>query len=50
MDTRVVSSSKESYATDKLTDDVKAEMKKLLWADAVIFQFPLSGGFQCQLF
>jgi len=38
---RVVSSSKESYATDKLTDDVKAEMKKLLWADAVIFQFPL---------
>jgi NAD(P)H dehydrogenase (quinone) len=38
---KVVSSSKEAYATGKLTDDVKAELKKLLWADAVIFQFPL---------
>ena len=37
----VVRSSKEAYTTGKLTDDVKAEQKKLLWADAVIFQFPL---------
>lgn len=38
---RVISSSRQAYAEGKLTDDVKAELDKLLWADAVIFQFPL---------
>jgi NAD(P)H dehydrogenase (quinone) len=37
----VVRSSKEAYKTGNLTDDVREEQKKLLWADAVIFQFPL---------
>lgn len=30
-----------AYFGGSLTDDVKAEQAKLLWADAVIFQFPL---------
>lgn len=30
-----------AYYGGSLTDDVKAEQEKLLWADAVIFQFPL---------
>jgi len=30
-----------AYLSGSLTDDVKAEQDKLLWADAVIFQFPL---------
>ena len=33
--------SKKSFETDALTEDVKAEIAKLLWADALIFQFPL---------
>lgn len=37
----VVRSSKEAYESDRLTEDVKAEQKKLLRADALIFQFPL---------
>ena len=37
----VVRSSKEAYETNRLTEDVKAEQKKLLRADAVLFQFPL---------
>ncbi|MBI3561318.1 MAG: NAD(P)H-dependent oxidoreductase [Gammaproteobacteria bacterium] len=37
----VVRSSKEAYETRRLTEDVMAEQRKLLWADALIFQFPL---------
>ena len=33
--------SKEAFATDTLTADVKTEQEKLLWADALILQFPL---------
>jgi NAD(P)H dehydrogenase (quinone) len=32
--------SKEAFAADALTDDVKAEIEKLLWADVLILQFP----------
>jgi NAD(P)H dehydrogenase (quinone) len=31
----------EAFAADALTDDVRAEHEKLLWADALILQFPL---------
>lgn len=33
--------SKEGFATRTLTDDVTAEIEKLLWADILILQFPL---------
>src|SRR5438552_291360 len=33
--------SKEAFAANALTDDVKAEIERLLWADALILQFPL---------
>lgn len=33
--------SKAAFADATLTDDVRAEQEKLLWADAVILQFPL---------
>lgn len=33
--------SKKSFETDTLTQDVKAEIEKLLWADTLILQFPL---------
>ncbi len=33
--------SKKAFEADALTDDVKAEIEKLLWADALILQFPL---------
>lgn len=36
-----VAASKKAYATDTLTDDVKSEIEKLLWADTLILQFPL---------
>jgi NAD(P)H dehydrogenase (quinone) len=36
-----VAASKNAFDTDTLTDDVKAEIEKLLWADTVILQFPL---------
>lgn len=36
-----VAASNQAYATDTLTADVKAEIDKLLWADALILQFPL---------
>lgn len=36
-----VAASKNAYATDTLTEDVKAEIDKLLWADTLIIQFPL---------
>ncbi|HWT98539.1 MAG TPA: NAD(P)H-dependent oxidoreductase [Terriglobales bacterium] len=36
-----VLASKTGYETGTLTDDVKAEIEKLLWADMVILQFPL---------
>jgi len=38
---RVEYASAEATAADTLTDDVKREQEKLLWADVVIFQFPL---------
>jgi NAD(P)H dehydrogenase (quinone) len=37
----VAAASGEAFAGHTLTDDVKAEQQKLLWADAVILQFPL---------
>ncbi|RWO75327.1 MAG: NAD(P)H-dependent oxidoreductase [Mesorhizobium sp.] len=33
--------SKKAFATNRLTEDVKAEIDKLLWADTLILQFPL---------
>lgn len=36
-----VAASKKAFDTNALTDDVKAEIEKLLWADALILQFPL---------
>jgi NAD(P)H dehydrogenase (quinone) len=33
--------SKKAFDADALTDDVKAEIEKLLWADVLILQFPL---------
>lgn len=33
--------SKQAFEADTLTDDVKAEIEKLLWADVLILQFPL---------
>ena len=38
---RVAIASAEAFEADGLTNDVKAEIEKLLWADAVILQFPL---------
>lgn len=38
---KVIDASTKAYNEGKLTDDVKAEQEKLLWADTVIFQFPL---------
>lgn len=36
-----VAASKNAFTSNSLTDDVKAEIEKLLWADALILQFPL---------
>lgn len=36
-----VAASKNAFTTDTLTDDVKAEIEKVLWADTLILQFPL---------
>jgi NAD(P)H dehydrogenase (quinone) len=36
-----VAASKNAFHGDTLTDDVKAEIDKLLWADVLILQFPL---------
>lgn len=36
-----VAASHDAYAEGALTDDVKAEIEELLWADALILQFPL---------
>jgi NAD(P)H dehydrogenase (quinone) len=33
--------SKAAFEANALTDDIKAEIEKLLWADALILQFPL---------
>jgi len=38
---QVANASAEAFATDSLTEDVKAEIEKLLWADTLILQFPL---------
>lgn len=37
----VATASGEAFKAHRLTDDVRAEQDKLLWADAVILQFPL---------
>jgi NAD(P)H dehydrogenase (quinone) len=37
----VASASGEAFAAGALTEDVKAEQEKLIWADALILQFPL---------
>ncbi|GAW11968.1 hypothetical protein ANO14919_013220 [Xylariales sp. No.14919] len=37
---KVMQVSREATASNSLTDDVKREQEKLLWADAVIFHFP----------
>lgn len=36
-----VAASKSAFATGTLTEDVKAEIEKLRWADTLILQFPL---------
>ena len=36
-----VHASKTAYAHGSQTTDIAAEQEKLLWADAVIFQFPM---------
>ncbi len=36
-----VAASKMGFETGTLTEDVKAEIEKLLWADALILQFPM---------
>jgi len=38
---RVAVASGEAFATNALTPDVVTEQNKLLWADALIFQFPI---------
>lgn len=38
---KVAAESSREFAAHTLTDDVKAEQEKLLWADTVILQFPL---------
>ena len=37
----VTAASKDAFYADALTEDVKAEVDKLLWADVLILQFPL---------
>ncbi|MCA1368302.1 NAD(P)H-dependent oxidoreductase [Bradyrhizobium sp. BRP14] len=36
-----VAASKKAFEAEALTEDVKAEIEKLLWADVLILQFPL---------
>lgn len=36
-----VAASHDGYAQGALTDDVRVEIEKLLWADALVLQFPL---------
>jgi NAD(P)H dehydrogenase (quinone) len=38
---KVAVASGEAFAANALTEDVKAEQEKLLWADVLILQFPL---------
>ncbi|WP_024510615.1 NAD(P)H-dependent oxidoreductase [Bradyrhizobium sp. ARR65] len=38
---KVADASKQAFEADALTEDVKAEIEKLLWADMLIVQFPL---------
>ena len=38
---RITTASCSSFVTDSLTEDVKTEQTKILWADTVIFVFPL---------
>jgi len=37
----IVAASKSAYQDGTLTEDVRAEIEKLLWADALILQFPM---------
>jgi NAD(P)H dehydrogenase (quinone) len=38
---RITTASSSSFASDNLTEDVKTEQVKIIWADTVIFVFPL---------
>ena len=38
---RYANESKHAYATKTQSSDVEAEQEKLIWADAIIFQFPM---------
>ncbi|UPK74944.1 NAD(P)H-dependent oxidoreductase [Nocardioidaceae bacterium SCSIO 66511] len=38
---RIGPASKHAYQTETLSSDIRAEIEKLEWADAVVFQFPL---------
>jgi NAD(P)H dehydrogenase (quinone) len=38
---KVEAASKETFEANALTEDVKAEIEKLLWADILLLQFPL---------
>ncbi|KAF5532988.1 NAD(P)H dehydrogenase (quinone) [Fusarium mexicanum] len=38
---KVPYASRDSYTSGNLTEDVKTEQEKLLWADVVLFHFPL---------
>ncbi len=38
---RIIRASGQAFDTGTLTPDVRAEQQKLLWADTIIFQFPL---------
>ncbi|CAG5165023.1 uncharacterized protein ALTATR162_LOCUS6737 [Alternaria atra] len=38
---KITTASSSSYASDSLTEDVKTEQTKILWADTVIFVFPI---------
>ncbi|WP_106419522.1 NAD(P)H-dependent oxidoreductase [Salinicola tamaricis] len=38
---RYIAESRHAYAADTQTADIAAEQQKLLWADAVLFSFPL---------
>lgn len=38
---RPAAASGEAFAAEALTDDVRAEQEKLLWADVLVLQFPL---------
>jgi NAD(P)H dehydrogenase (quinone) len=40
---QVAAASGAAFVADALTQDVKTEQEKLLWADVLILQFPCGG-------